>query len=208
MGADLARNSSGSRRGWRSAVNTAGRPPTWPSTRRTASAAITPSYIQTAATIGFFLSLAVIGATRTYYGPEGFKEFGWRIPFLLSFILLGVSIYMRLRMEESPVFAKLRSAGKVSKNPIKESFGNRKNLKYVLLALFGATAGQGVVWYCGQFYALTFLQKPLNLSWQLVVRAGGHRAGNRHSEVHLLWQALGSHRPQEGNDDRLLPRRR
>jgi MFS family permease len=125
------------------------------------------SYIQTAATIGFFISLAVIATTRTYYGPDEFKAFGWRIPFLLSFILLGVSLYVRLKMEESPIFAKLKSAGKVSTNPIKESFGNKKNLKFVLLALFGATAGQGVVWYCGQFYALTFLQKPLNLTWQL-----------------------------------------
>lgn len=125
------------------------------------------SYIQTAATIGFFISLAVIATTRIYFGPEDFKAFGWRIPFLLSFILLGVSLYVRLKMEESPVFAKLKAAGKVSKNPLKESFGNKKNLKFVLLALFGATAGQGVVWYCGQFYALTFLQKPLNLSWQL-----------------------------------------
>jgi MFS family permease len=125
------------------------------------------SYIQTAATIGFFISLGVIGATRIYYGPEDFREFGWRIPFLLSFILLGVSLYIRLRMKESPVFAKLKSGGGVSKNPIKESFGNKRNLKFVLLALFGATAGQGVVWYAGQFYALTFLQKPLNVSWQL-----------------------------------------
>jgi MFS family permease len=125
------------------------------------------SYIQTAATIGFFISLAVIAATRIYYGPEDFKSFGWRVPFLLSFILLGVSLYMRLKMDESPIFAKLKAEGKVTKNPLKESFGNRKNLKYVLLALFGATAGQGVVWYCGQFYVLTFLQKPLNLSWEL-----------------------------------------
>src|SRR5687767_4703640 len=107
------------------------------------------SYIQTAATIGFFISLAVIGATRIYYGPDEFKEFGWRVPFMLSFILLAVSLYMRLRMNESPVFAKLKAVGGVVKNPIKESFGNRKNLKIVLLALFGATAGQGVVWYCG-----------------------------------------------------------
>ena len=125
------------------------------------------SYIQTAATIGFFISLAVIGATRTYYGPEQFKAIGWRVPFLFSFILLGISLYVRLKMNESPVFAKLKSAGNVSKNPLKESFGNKKNLKYVVLCLFGATAGQGVVWYAGQFYALTFLQKPLNLSWQL-----------------------------------------
>lgn len=125
------------------------------------------SYIQTAATIGFFISLAVIGATRIYYGPDDFKAFGWRVPFILSFILLGVSLYMRLKMNESPIFAKLKTEGKVTKNPLKESFGNPRNLKFVLLALFGATAGQGVVWYCGQFYVLTFLQKPLNLSWQL-----------------------------------------
>ncbi len=125
------------------------------------------SYIQTAATIGFFISLAVIGATRLYYGPDDFKSFGWRVPFMLSFVLLAVSLYIRLRMNESPVFAKLKAVGGIVANPIKESFGNKKNLKFVLLALFGATAGQGVVWYCGQFYALTFLQKPLNLSWQL-----------------------------------------
>jgi MFS family permease len=125
------------------------------------------SYIQTTATLGFFLSLGVIGATRLYYGAEGFRAFGWRIPFLASFVLLGVSLYIRLKMRESPLFAKLQSEGKVSKNPLKESFGNKKNLKYVLLALFGATAGQGVVWYTGQFYALTFLQKPLNLDWPL-----------------------------------------
>ncbi len=125
------------------------------------------SYIQTAATIGFFISLGVIGATRIYYGAEEFKAFGWRIPFLLSFILLGVSLYIRLKMNESPIFQKLKAGKHVSRNPIKESFGNKRNLKFVLLALFGATAGQGVVWYAGQFYALTFLQKPLNLSWQL-----------------------------------------
>ena len=77
---------------------------------------------------------------------------------------------MRLKMQESPLFTRLKAAGQVSKNPLKESFGNRKNLRYVLLALFGATAGQGVVWYTGQFYALTFLQKPLNLDWRLAYR--------------------------------------
>jgi MFS family permease len=125
------------------------------------------SFIQTTATLGFFLSLGVIGATRAYYGPDDFKSFGWRIPFLASFLLLAISLYIRLKMSESPLFAKLKSEGKVSKNPLKESFGNPRNLKFVLLALFGATAGQGVVWYTGQFYALTFLQKPLNLSWPL-----------------------------------------
>src|SRR4029078_12649133 len=87
--------------------------------------------------------------------------------FLLSFLLLAVSLYIRLRMSESPLFARLKTEGRVSKNPLKESFGNRTNLRFVMLALFGATAGQGVVWYTGHFYALTFLQRPLNLDWRL-----------------------------------------
>jgi MFS family permease len=125
------------------------------------------SFIQTTATLGFFVSLGVIAACRSWYGPERFRAFGWRIPFLLSFVLLAVSLYIRLRMSESPLFTRLKSEGRVSKNPLKESFGNPTNLRFVLLALFGATAGQGVVWYTGQFYALTFLQKPLNLDWKL-----------------------------------------
>jgi MFS family permease len=125
------------------------------------------SFIQTTATLGFFISLGVIGSCRLYFGPQAFKAYGWRLPFLASFVLLAVSLYIRLKMNESPLFAKLKTEGRVSKNPLKESFGNPRNLKYVLLALFGATAGQGVVWYTGQFYALTFLQKPLNLDWKL-----------------------------------------
>ena len=125
------------------------------------------SFIQTTATLGFFLSLGVIGACRAGFGPEAFRAWGWRVPFLVSFPLLAVSLYIRLRMRESPLFAKLKTEGRVSKNPLKESFANPKNLRYVLIALFGATAGQGVVWYTGQFYALTFLQKPLNLDWRL-----------------------------------------
>src|SRR5882672_10000605 len=125
------------------------------------------SFIQTTATLGFFVSLGVIAACRSWYGAERFRAFGWRIPFLLSFVLLAVSLYIRLRMSESPLFARLKSEGRISKNPLKESFGNPTNLRYVLLALFGATAGQGVVWYTGQFYALTFLQRPLNLDWRL-----------------------------------------
>jgi MFS family permease len=125
------------------------------------------SFIQTTATLGFFLSLGVIATTRAYFGVEDFRAYGWRVPFLLSFILIAISLYMRLKMAESPLFTKLKAGGHISKNPLKESFGNPKNRKYVLLALFGATAGQGVVWYTGQFYALTFLQKPLNLDWKL-----------------------------------------
>ncbi len=123
------------------------------------------SFIQTTATLGFFLSMGVIGATRIWLGEEAFREYGWRIPFLLSFVLLGVSLYIRLKMKESPLFTKLKQSGGTAKNPLKESFTNPVNLKYVLLALFGATAGQGVVWYTGQFYALTFLQNALGLVW-------------------------------------------
>jgi MFS family permease len=124
------------------------------------------SFIQTTATLGFFLSMGVIGTTRLWLGEEAFRAYGWRIPFLVSFILLGVSIYIPLRMKESPLFAKLKQSGRTSTNPLKESFTNPFNLRYVLLALFGATAGQGVVWYTGQFYALTFLQSALGIAWQ------------------------------------------
>jgi MFS family permease len=124
------------------------------------------SYIQTTATMGFFLSMGVIGTTRVVLGEAGFKAYGWRLPFLLSFALLAVSLYVRLKMKESPLFSKLKSSGKTSVNPLKESFTNPVNVKYVLLALFGVTAGQGVVWYTGQFYALTFLQSVLKIPWQ------------------------------------------
>jgi MFS family permease len=125
------------------------------------------SFIQTTATLGFFLSLGVIGTCRVALGAEAFRSWGWRLPFMASFVLLAVSLYIRLKMQESPLFARLKSEGQVSRNPLAESFGNARNRRYVLLALFGATAGQGVVWYTGQFYALTFLQKPLNLDWKL-----------------------------------------
>jgi MFS family permease len=129
------------------------------------------SYIQTTATLGFFASMAIIGGTRWIMGEDAFKNgtghliAGWRIPFLMSFILLAVSLYIRVKMQESPLFTKLKTAGHLSKNPLKESFTNPVNLRYVLLALFGATAGQGVVWYTGQFYALTFLQTVLKINW-------------------------------------------
>jgi MFS family permease len=124
------------------------------------------SFIQTTATLGFFVSMGVIGTTRKVLGEADFKAYGWRIPFLISFVLLVVSLYIRLKMKESPLFTKMKSKGTASKNPLKESFTNPVNLKYVLLALFGVTAAQGVVWYTGQFYALTFLQKTLNIGWQ------------------------------------------
>jgi MFS family permease len=112
------------------------------------------------------VSMGVIGITRISFGEAAFKAWGWRIPFLLSFVLLAISLYIRVKMRESPLFAKLKSSGKASVHPFKESFTNPLNLRYVLIALFGATAGQGVVWYTGQFYALTFLQATLKIDWK------------------------------------------
>jgi MFS family permease len=121
------------------------------------------SWIQTTATVGLFLSLLVILGIRTYLGEEKFSDWGWRIPFLVSFLLLGISVYIRLKLNESPVFAEMKAQGKGSKAPLTESFGRWDNLKIVLLALFGLTAGQAVVWYAGQFYALYFLTQTLKV---------------------------------------------
>ncbi|RYZ62269.1 MAG: MFS transporter [Chitinophagaceae bacterium] len=125
------------------------------------------SWIQTTATLGLFLSLGVILSIRRVVGVDEFTNGdGWRYPFLLSIVLVGVSIFIRLRMQESPLFAKLKGEGKTSKNPLKESFGNKTNFKMVLLALFGVTMGQGVIWYTGQFYAQTFLLNKCNLEYE------------------------------------------
>ena len=121
------------------------------------------SWIQTTATLGLFLSLLVILGTRTWTGEAAFAEWGWRIPFLLSFVLLGISVWIRLSMNESPAFKKMKEEGRTSKAPLTESFAEWKNLKVVILALFGLTMGQAVVWYTGQFYALFFLTGPLKV---------------------------------------------
>jgi MFS family permease len=121
------------------------------------------SWIQTTATLGLFLSLMVILGTRTLIGEAAFADWGWRVPFVGSILLLGVSVYIRLSMEESPAFAKMKAEGKTSKAPLSESFGQWKNLKIVILALIGLTAGQAVVWYSGQFYALFFLTQALKV---------------------------------------------
>jgi MFS family permease len=123
------------------------------------------SFIQTTASLGLFVSIGVILAVRQWVGVEAFSEWGWRIPFLLSSLLVGVSIFIRLKMDESPLFSKIKAEGKISKNPLKESFGKKENLLLVLLALFGATAGQGVVWYTGQFYAMTFIEKTCHIEF-------------------------------------------
>ncbi len=129
------------------------------------------SWIQTTATLGLFVSLGVILLTRHSLDVDKqisiakFNDWGWRIPFLLSIVLVIVSIYIRLKMQESPLFSKLKSEGKTSGNPLRESFGHKTNLKMVLLALFGATMGQGVVWYTGQFYAQSFLENVCKIDF-------------------------------------------
>ncbi len=121
------------------------------------------SWIQTTATAGLFISLIVILVTKTSLSAEEFDNWGWRIPFWISILMVGVSYIIRRNMKESPLFAKAKKEGKTSTNPLKESFGNKYNFKFVLLALFGAVMGQGVVWYTGQFYALSFMQKTMNI---------------------------------------------
>lgn len=123
------------------------------------------SFIQTTATLGLFVSIGVILTVRSSVGIEAFADWGWRIPFILSAVLVIVSVLIRMRMEESPLFTKIKAEGKISKNPLKESFANKENLKLVLIALFGATAGQGVVWYTGQFYAMTFIETTCHVDF-------------------------------------------
>jgi len=121
------------------------------------------SWIQTTATVGLFVSLLVIWFTRSALTPEEFDSWGWRVPFWISIFMVYISYIIRKNMSESPLFAKAKSEGKTSSNPLKESFGNKTNLKFVLLALFGATMGQGVVWYTGQFYAMSFIERVMSV---------------------------------------------
>lgn len=124
------------------------------------------SFIQTTATLGLFISLGVILITKKALGDVAFNDWGWRVPFWASIIMVLVSVYIRLKMAESPLFAKIKREGKISKNPLKESFTKKPNLKLVLLALFGAVMGQGVVWYTGQFYAQTFIERTLGVEFE------------------------------------------
>ncbi len=122
------------------------------------------SFIQITATLGLFVSLAVILLVQNSMAPASFAAWGWRVPFVISILLVGVSLFIRVRMKESPIFQHIKSAGMTSARPLKEAFTERENLKRVLLSLFGATAGQGVVWYTGQFYALFYLQTVLKVN--------------------------------------------
>jgi MFS family permease len=122
------------------------------------------SFIQITATLGLFVSLLVVIGTQSAMTKEQFNDWGWRIPFLISIILVSISLYIRLKMKESPIFSELKSAGMTSTQPLKDAFGKWANLKIVLVSLFGATAGQGVVWYTGQFYALFYMQTILKVN--------------------------------------------
>src|SRR6201993_2482133 len=125
------------------------------------------SFIQITATLGLFVSLLVILATQSSMSKENFQAWGWRIPFLISIVLVAISLYIRLKLRESPIFAKIKSAGKSSAQPLKDAFTKWDNLKRVVVSLFGATAGQGVVWYTGQFYALFYMQTILKVNPRL-----------------------------------------
>jgi MFS family permease len=124
------------------------------------------SFIQTTATLGLFVSLGVILAVRSTMSEAAFESWGWRVPFLLSILLVGMSMYIRVRLRESPLFTQLKSEGKTSTTPLRDSLGNRRNWRVMLLVLFGAAAGQAVVWYTGQFYALFFLQNVLKVGFE------------------------------------------
>jgi MFS family permease len=126
------------------------------------------AWIQTTATVGLFVSLLVIMGTRAALSAEDFDTWGWRVPFWVSILMVLVSYLIRKNMEESPVFAKAKAAGKTSTNPLKESFGKKLNFKFVLLALFGAVMGQGVIWYTGQFYAMSFIEKTMGVNKEQV----------------------------------------
>lgn len=139
------------------------------------------SWIQTTATMGLFLSLLVILGTRTLVGEQAFMAWGWRVPFIVSIALLGVSVWIRMQLHESPVFQRMKAEGKASKSPLKEAFGQWSNAKLGLIALFGLVAGQAVVWYTGQFYVLFFLQSILKVDgltatllvcWSLLLGSG------------------------------------
>ncbi len=149
------------------------------------------AWIQTTATLGLFLSLLVILGARTAMGEDAFGVWGWRIPFLASIILLGVSVWIRLQLNESPVFARIKAEGKTSKAPLTEAFGQWKNLKIVILALIGLTAGQAVVWYTGQFYTLFFLTQTLKVDGATANILIAIALADRHAVLPVLRLAVG-----------------
>jgi serine/threonine protein kinase len=167
------------------------------------------SFIQMTATLGLLLSLAVILLIRKSMSPADFSSYGWRLPFLISIFLVGISLYVRLKMKESPIFNQLKKEGKTSTAPIKESFANKANRKVVAISLFGATAGQGVVWYTGQFYAWFYMQIVLKVDPTLAsyIVAGGPPYP-WHAALRRLRLAVRQNWPQEDNDGGLRSGRR
>ncbi len=161
------------------------------------------SFIQTTATLGLFAALLVVIGVRAAMGEEAFASWGWRLPFLASALLLLVSLWIRLQLNESPVFQKMKDDGTTSKAPLNEAFGNAKNLRLVLVALFGAVAGQAVVWYTGQFYALFFLEKILKVDGATANMLIAARAGDRHAVLRVLRLAERQDRAQADHPERL-----
>ena len=158
------------------------------------------SWIQTTATVGLFMALLLILGIRTAMGEQAFSEWGWRIPFLLSAILLAVSIWIRLKLNKSPLFRKMVEEGKTSKRPLTEAFGQWSNAKIALLALFGATAGEAVVWYGGQFYALFFLTQTLKVPAVDFADHDRDLACDRNAVLHPVRLAVRQDRPQADHD--------
>ena len=196
----------GCSRGWRSAANMAGRRPMSPSMRREGKRGLYTSFIQTTATLGLFAALLVVIGIRTAIGEEAFADWGWRIPFLISIVLLGMSLWIRMQLEESPVFREMKAAGEGSKAPLTEAFGRWPNLKMVLIALVGAVAGQAVVWYTGQFYALFFLEKTLKVDGATANILIAIALATGDALLHPVRLAVGQDRAQADHHGRLRAR--
>ena len=190
----------------RSAASTAAPRPTSPSMRARTSAATPPAGSRPRRRSASSWRCWSSASAASTWTPKTFAEWGWRIPFLVSLVLLVFSVYIRLKLNESPVFQRMKAEGKGSKAPLTDSFLRYPNNKYVLLALLGATAGQGVVWYTGQFYALFFLTITLKLDYLTAYTLIGAVAADRHAVLHLLRLAVRPDRPAEDHPGRLPDR--
>ncbi len=166
------------------------------------------SWIQTTATLGLFMALLLILGIRTSMGEAAFGDWGWRIPFLLSAVLLAVSLWIRLKLNESPLFQRMVDEGKQSKRPLTEAFGQWQNCKIAIAALLGATAGEAVVWYGGQFYALFFLTQTLKVPGVTAQILIAPRASDRHALLHPVRRAVRPDRPEADHAGRLCARGR
>ena len=161
------------------------------------------SWIQTTATLGLFMALLLILAIRNVMGEAAFADWGWRVPFLLSIVLLVVSIWIRLKLSKSPIFLRMKEEGRTSKRPLKEAFGQWSNARIALLALLSTTAGEAVVWYGGQFYALFFLTQTLKVDATTAQVMVAIALALRHAFLHRLWLAVRQSRPQADHAARL-----